>query len=433
MRITYTFLVAVAVTGIGVAARAQEGPGHEGHGHHAEGAAAVVLDVPTVRHRAENVGPGVQAARVARAEADRTRSAVSVPLTHPPRVGVDIAHRSYPGGRGMDITGSVWQDFSLGGYGSARQDYAAALAGRSTANAELARRDAIARAMNAWVEARYGRDLLVVRKESLAAAEQLLKMAEARVRAGTAPPAEIALARSVVGSARALVLAAEGMIIEADGELRYAVALPPDQQLEPVGSLVNTDDRDVDEAKTIALAQANHPMVLVARAQAEASDRSADVFAAAGKPFIGVGLSYTREAAGDRILGAAVSIPLPFVNPNVLESSTLRGEAAVGRVHVRDLQAQVAREVRQAVHERYHAREVREELRVGALVPGREALREITRRYEAGAVELANMLAARREVLLAEEAYLASAADVQRADVRLEHAVGGPVPRKAKS
>lgn len=393
----------------------------------------LTLDIRTVRERSVSHGPGVVPARVARSEAARTRDAVSFGLSHPPRLGVEVGRRSWsaPGNsHGFDVTASLWQDLSLGGYGSARRAYADALSERAKANAEMARRDALARGLNAWVGARYGRELLKLRRESSAAAEELLRIAEARVKAGTAPPAEASLARVVVGSAHAAVFAAEGVIIEADSELRFALALAPDAALSPVGELTQSDDRPIDEAGAIEAAQRAHPIVLRARAQALTADSHAEVYAAAGRPFLGVGLSYTREASGDRIIGGAVSIPLPVLNPNVLESSALRAEAAVGKATVADVQAQVAREVRQAVHERHHARQVREELATQAVTPGRDAVREITRRYEAGATELATVLAARREVLVAEEGFLAAAADVQRADIRLEHAVGGPVPRK---
>lgn len=400
-------------------------------------AGAVVLDVMTVRRRAEMVGPGVIPARVANVEATRTRSAVDIPLSRPPRLELDVARRSWPqgagipGSNGLDITGRLWQDFSLGGYGGARESYADAVLDRSKAHAELTRRDAIARATNAWVDARYGREMLALRKESKEAAEELLRIADARVRAGSAPPMEVALARAVLGAARAGVLSAEGQVIVADGDLRYAVGLGPDTALQPIGGLSETDDREIDEQRTIDLAQSHHPFVLRARAEADSNQQYAEVLAAAGRPFLGVGVSYTREGDNTRIVGGMLSIPLPFVNPNVLESSMVRSEAAVGRAQIKDIQAHVAREVRQAIHERYHAREVREELRTGAVLPGKEAVREMTRRYEAGAVELATVLAVRRELLVSQEGFLAAAVDVQRADIRLEHAAGGPAPRRA--
>ncbi len=390
----------------------------------------LLLDPNLVRRRAEAFGPGVMPARVARAEADRTRQAVDVVFSHPPRLQVDVGRRTYLGTSGIDMTTSLWQDVSLGGYAGARKRYADVLKQQSREEAELARREAILRGLLAWIDARYGRDVLEIRKHSTEAAEKMLRVAEARVRAGTAPPSELALARTVLGSARASVLAAEGYIVVADGELRYALALLPDAALQPVGDLASSDDRDIDESKAILVAQAQHPLVLLAQSQANAASRLADVNTAVGRPFIGVGVSYTREATGETLLGGGVSIPLPLVSPTVLEASIARGHAAVGLARVGEVQAHIAREIRQAIHERHHAREVREELKTGAVEPGREAVREMSRRYEAGAADLAAVLAARRELLAAEEGYFAAAADVHRADTHLEHAVGGALPRK---
>jgi outer membrane protein, heavy metal efflux system len=431
-RLSLGLMLALAATS-GVASAQNE---HEHPHEHGPSSGGVVLDIPTVRQRAESAGPGVLPARVAGAQAAHTRDVVSSSISHPPRLEIDVGKRDYPNGpgvrmgSGLDVTARLWQDLSLGGYGAARRGYADALKDRAKAQTELVRRDAIARAMNAWVDARYGRELLMLRKESSTASEELLRIAEARVRAGTTTPGEAALARSVVGAAHAQVLAAEGNVIVADGDLRYAVALPPDAALQPVGDLAQTDDRPIDEEATVDLAQKNHPEVMLARMHTVAAERSAEVSTAMGRPFVGVGLSFSREGDGTRVYGGMVSMPLPFVNPNVMEASIARGEAAVGRAATVDIQAAVAREVRQAVHERYHARQVREELWNGAVIPGREAMKEIIKRFEAGAVDLSAALAARREVLLAEEGFLAAAADVQKADIRLEHAVGGPMPRK---
>jgi outer membrane protein TolC len=396
----------------------------------------VALDLNTVRSRAESFGPGVAPSRVGVAQADQAKNAVDVPLALPPRLQVDVARRSYPGalgaggGAGVDVTASLWQDLSLGGYGSARVAYADSLRDQARFQADLARRDAVLRAMNAWVDARYARDLLDLRKQAEEVAKELLRIAEARVRAGTAPPSELALAQSVLGSTQAAVLQAEGLVVVADGELRYSLNLSADSELEPQGDLSKTDDRDIDEPRSIQLAQEQHPLVQLARIHVAVAQKQADVSVAYGRPFLGVGVSYSREASGDRIIGGGVSIPLPIVSPTVLDSAIARGNAAVGQARVADVQAQMAREVRQAIHERHHAREVRETLLNGAVEPGRRAMKEAARRYEAGAVELAFVLAARRELLSAEQGFWEAAADVLRADFRLEHALGGPLPRR---
>jgi len=144
-----------------------------------------------------------------------------------------------------------------------------------------------------------------------------------------------------------------------------------------------------------------------------------------------VGLSYAREATGDRIFGAAVSIPMPLANPQSFDAAAAHADAAELRARVQEVRAQLAAEVRLAIHEREHAREVRDASFQGAVVPGRDALLALAARYGAGAVDLATVVAARRELFHAEELWMEAAADVHRADVRLEHAVGGTLPRRS--
>ena len=51
--------------------------------------------------------------------------------------------------------------------------------------------------------------------------------------------------------------------------------------------------------------------------------------------------------------------------------------------------------------------------------PSLQAVREYQLQYEVGRIDLTTLLAARRELLNAQERWAAAAADVQRAEVRL--------------
>ena len=104
-----------------------------------------------------------------------------------------------------------------------------------------------------------------------------------------------------------------------------------------------------------------------------------------------------------------------------------RGEADMARERVQEIGDTLSREIRVAIHEREHTRELRAALRRGSIAPGRDALREVLKRYEAGAVGLAETLSARRELMALEEAYVAACADVHRADADLDYIAAGPV------
>ncbi|MHB9005215.1 MAG: TolC family protein, partial [Coriobacteriia bacterium] len=328
-----------------------------------------------VLQRASERGPGILVAKSGKAGAARTREAASSILSFPPRLQVDVARHSYPGGAGMDVTAALWQDLSLGGLGSARRDFATAETNVREVELALARRQAVHAAMLAWIDAWHWRALVKLRIKSVSLAQQMYEVTEARVRAGSVPPVELSLAASVLGGARASLIDAHGRVVEADARLRHSVGLPPDRPLEIVGDLERSDDRAIDERSHIEQVERAHPLVKLAQAHAQQADSRAELEASRGRAVLGVGVSYARETTGDRILGAMVSVPLPIVNPMALEASTARGEAGMARMRVQEIAYALANEIRVAVHEREHARELRSALRTGALGPGRDALR----------------------------------------------------------
>lgn len=381
-----------------------------------------------VVQRAMAAGPGVNAARVGGDGATRLRSAASTMLSVPPRLEVDVARRSYPGGAGMDVTAALWQDLSLGGLGAAKRDYADATVETRRIELELARRRAVHEAMLAWIDAWHARALVELRSRNVEVAEQMASIAQARVQGGDIAPVELTLARSVVGAARASLLEAHGRSIEADARLRHALALPPDVRIEIVGDLTRSDDTTkVDERAHIERVLSHHPLVRLAQSKARRYASEAELESARGRPFLGVGVSYGRETTGDRIVGVGVAIPLPVLNPSAFESTALRGEADVSRMVVRDTQEALAREIRVALHEREHARELRAMILGLSLQPARAALVEVLKRYELGAVGLIETLSVRKELLSTEEAYLEACASVHRADANLEYVAAGPV------
>lgn len=376
----------------------------------------VRVDRRTVIQRAQEVGPGMLVARAGKSSAARSREAADSLLSLPPRVELEVARHAYPGGAGMDVVAALWQDLSLGGIGRAKNQVADANVRARDLELELARRQAIHRGMMAWIDALHARALLEFRTQSVVLAQQMVTITGARVRAGAVPPVELTLAASVLGSSKAALIDAQAKLIHADGNLRHALGLEPDVALAVVGDLRTSDERRIDGQKQIEWAQREHPLVKLALAQAQQADARAQLEASSGGPVLGVGVSYAREATGDRVLGAMVSLPLPVLNPAAFEASLARSEAEMASMRAREVAAALATQVRLALHKRAQARELRAALQTGALTPGRAALGELIKRYEAGAVGLAETLSARRELLAVEEATLSSSADVHRAD-----------------
>lgn len=383
------------------------------------------LDINSTVRLALARSPELAPQRAAVGGASDVARAVDTPLATPPRLEVQAGPRWRNDAQryGVDATVALWQDFSLGGYGGARRDLARSMQREAGAGLAVAERDVAAAAALAWINARLARELVRIRGESLKDAEELVRLAAARVRVGSAPPGDEALARAVLGTARAAALDAEGRRFEADAALRYIAGLPLAQPLELAGPL-DTRDPPIDARQLLARARAAHPDVELARATAARHARTSEVARAGGKPYLSVGPLVTREGTGDWVVEGRVAVPLPFVNPAALDTARASADARVASANARRVEARIAGDIQMALHEREHAREVREELLTGAIVPAREALRQSKLQYEAGSGQLAVVLGARRALLDAEERWAEAAADVRRADVKLARALG---------
>ncbi|MCC6903218.1 MAG: TolC family protein [Polyangiaceae bacterium] len=387
-------------------------------------AAPVRMDLAEAMRRAEQVAPALGPRRAAVQSGGELARAADQKLSVPPRVEVEVGprFRSDPSRAGVDATLGLWQDLPLGGLGSARSRWASAARGEAAARLSVTLQEVRAEAALSWIEVRLARELERIRGESLQHALTIAKLAGARVRAGSVPPSEEASAQALAGRARAEVLDAEGRRFVAETALRHLTGTQT-RTLEVDGPL-ELVDQPLALPELVARARAGQPDVLAADAAAARSERALEMTRAFGKPSLSVGPSVTREATGDFIVLARASFPLPVVSPGALETARARSEAAVQRAEARHVRASLERELDLAVHERKHARELRDALREGVIGPAREALRQSLAQYEAGSIDTATVLSARRELLAAEERWAEAAADVRRADIRLMRLVG---------
>lgn len=400
--------------------------------------ASVALDLPTTVHLARSRSPTVRPSQAAVVGAAGVARAADVALPTPPRLEIQAGPRipNSPLSVGPEVTVAAWQDLSLGGYGRARRDLSTSLVHEARAGVTVAESDASARGAFAWIDARLAVELQRIRSEALRDAEELQRVADARVRSGRADPGEAALAHAVVGSARAAVLDVEGRRFAAEAELRFSTGLASTTRIEVTGDF-EAKDEPLDPEALVAEVQAAQPDLVLARATAARRERIADLTLAGGKPFLAVGALVTHEGTGDWIVQGRVAMPLPLVNPAGLDGARARAEALVGRADVEERHARIETEIRVALHEREHARAVRDTLRDDALAPARQALDVATKQYAAGSAELPAVLGARRELLDAEQRWAEAVADVHRADVRLARALGrdpgAPLTTRSKS
>jgi outer membrane protein TolC len=261
---------------------------------------------------------------------------------------------------------------------------------------------------------------LQIRRQALSDASELQRIARARVEAGRSPPSEQMLANALVGSAQAGVLEARGRLFVALTELRALTGINPDALVVVGGELAAAGPR------TPARPAGVGPDVAASRAAARTSANAAELERAAGRPFLSLGSSLTREGTGDYIVLGRMEVPLPFVNPASFLAARQDAEARIAQARAQQISARIEREVRLATEERAHAGELRDALDHGVVAQARAALDQARLEYQAGKGELAAVLAARRELLVTLERFAEAAADVRRADLRLERLLGAP-------
>ena len=368
-------------------------------------------------------GPGVLVA-TAPMGAAREAGERATAFPRPPTLQLTAGYRSGALTPGAELGAQVMQDVSLHGLGDARRDAAGALVRVVDADTERARLDAAARAAFAWIGALEAHEVLRLRTDALGQSEAILAATRARVQSGVGLPFELAMARGDVGAARASMLDAEGVQVEALAELRFALGVSPTLSVTADGDLYASDERPIDEAAAIRAAEERHPALRLAGARARLAKEEVRLTAATLAPGLGIGGAYLREGTGDQIFTGVVSFPLPLVNPAAYETARQRANQDIAIAQISRTRAEVQRDVRLALHDREHWREVRGALREQALEPMKEALRLARVQYDVGTHDVSTVLLARQRLVATEEQLARVAAEVQRADLRLARATG---------
>jgi outer membrane protein, heavy metal efflux system len=328
------------------------------------------------------------------------------------------ARKPYNLPTGPEVTLTVQQEISLRGLGSARRR-ASDWAARATASeVERARLEGGATAALAWIDLLEAQGLIRLRTSQLDAANRLARLAEIRVTSGVATAVERSLAKAEVGTAQLGILDGEGRATEARIALAHATGSANDERLAADGQLDTTKDAVIDERSAID-ALAHHPAVRAAEARATQAAAEGSVARATAGPTFSVGASIWREGSGDQAAAAVVSLPLPFFDPARYDVGRQATIATAASSHAARLRTELERELRLALHDREHTREVRAQLRDGVVVPLRSAVDTATTAYSAGTSDLGVVLLARRSALAAEEQLVVAMADVWRADIRL--------------
>jgi cobalt-zinc-cadmium efflux system outer membrane protein len=368
-------------------------------------------------------GPGVALAQAPRTAVVTLGQRASA-LLRPPVVTLGGGYRAGSLTPGAELSVSLAQEVPLSGVGGARSELAKSFARSVETDAKRAQLEAAARAALAWIDALFARELLRLREEGRNQANIISKITASRVEAGVAAPHELALARGEAAAAHASVLDAEGMQVEALAELRFAVGVAPSEGVIPDGDLYQSDERSVDDDSAVRAALTQSPTIMLAVARAEQAQGETQLTSAVLGPSLSLGASYVREGTGDKVFLGFIGFPIPLIDAAGFETSRQRAAQKTAEAQVELTRAEIARDIRLALHDRHHWREVRDALQNGALAAYGEAFSSARTQYEVGTAEIGTVILARQRLLGAQERLAEVAARVQRADIALARATG---------
>jgi outer membrane protein TolC len=329
----------------------------------------------------------------------------------------------------LDVQVGAYVPFSVRNVSGARGRVVDATSTLVRADVERARNDAALRAATAWTRALESRELLAVRRATLARVDAVVELAEKRAKSGVALPSEVVLARGDRAAVLASVLDAEGLSTEALVELRVSLGLPAGAALEVTGDLAVEDPRIHGSALVWAkeMTSVNATLKTAAARERLASAEVSLAHATTGTQ-VSVGAMFAREGDGSSILLGSLSVPLPFVDPAAFERARARGAALTAGALTSRARADLEAMLSLALHEMDHTRELRATLEHDAFPALREAERLAEAQFAAGTSDIGPVLLARQRRLGVEESLTRARAEVWRADLRFAHVTGHLVP-----
>ncbi|HEX6861201.1 MAG TPA: TolC family protein [Thermoanaerobaculia bacterium] len=380
-------------------------------------ARVLTLDEALALAREQGAGVALARGRVEEARARQTQAGLR--FQENPELEVNGGYRRAEDGF-LDFEAALSQDLYAGSQRTARLAGTGAALERAEAELDEARRQLVQDVGAAFVRALGARERAALLARSREAAEGLLDAFERRSEDGEATALELNRARTAAATARAGQSGAEAEAGAALAELQGLLGLPAGETLDVRGSLAPRPDVDLPGL----LARIGERPDLRALA-AEVREAEAEVLLgrALARPGLGVRGGVGREE-GAEIVTAGVVVSLPVHN---------RGQETVAVGEAR------AAALRQALAAARSTAEAMVRGRHAALAQRLAAVRELERTalpalddneslavksFEAGEIDLGELLLIRREILETRLAYLERLLEAAVTRFELEAAAG---------
>lgn len=359
----------------------------------------------------------------ARAAAARWRGA-SLLLQANPQVAAAVGPHTGNGGAQLDYEVSIAQQLELFGQRGARID--ATRSGKLIADARLqARRAAMAAEVRqAFVRALGSEQHLSLARESLALSRQTVQAAQRRFELGDGSRIEVNTAKIDVARSTRDVNSAVRDRAGAYSELSALVALDATTQLHLDGALTGDSPAVAADAAALErLALESRADLVAARGALQAAQAERRLASREALPRPQVGARYERDQ-GDHVVMGTLQMELPAFNRNEAGRGVAEAQAMQAEVTLQAMDRQIRREVQLAVLRLRAAREAVGAFETDVVAAIEENLALVVTAYEAGKLDLLELLLVRRNAIEARRGYIEALEELRTAETELAKALG---------
>jgi len=377
----------------------------------------VTLEQALERARAR--APDVIAARARVDEARARLLGASIRFRDNPSFDVDAGPRRGDAQHWWDFSISAGQTFETGSQRNARIASAKAEIDRAQASADESQRIVVRDVALAYVTALRHLERLRLLRDAEQFTRDLQTAAERRYTLGDIAALDLNLARIAAARATAERVRAESDLTSSLRPLRLALGLTSDAPLAVTGSLI----RSPLTGATVTTATGQSPLLRAADAEiAQAADEMT-LGVAAARPDVGVRVTAKREG-GDRAILGGVTVTWPAFNRGQELRAT--SEARTRRVSLeREATSRLIQLDLDTGLEEYRQRaEAARLLREVALPAAEDNESLAVRSFDAGEINLMNLLLVRQDATTTRLAYIDAVTDAALTSIEVDSTVG---------
>lgn len=359
--------------------------------------------------------------RLEEAKGDLTKASLLLPSN--PAIGTKMDERHNtrePGRYTTDYTITLSQEFQVAGQRGKRISVAEKNLEKVTAEVETLEWDITARVKKNFYEVLALKKVLEARQTIQELYERLREAMQLKFKEGAATILELNTANIQYNRARREYQVASGGYASSLLGLKLLLALPEDYPLEPTGELEYMVMRP-DLSGLIKGALQTRPDLKAVEREVERAELEIDLLKSQRVPNPQVEGFLAREEGSHRIVGGAVTIPLPLIDRKQGELQKAGASKEAARLNLENKHLQIRKEV-QSAYEVFLASQKGLEAYEGIVTEMAESLKLNELTYTEGKVGFVEFVLLQNNLIEAKISYLEALLGYYRAIVDLEKA-----------